>query len=477
MSMQHPGLSRLKSLLPWAGYLLVTFTAGALRLVAMPPTQRPASAPPPAGNSSQVANPSAPAATPEQAPGAAPKWRITAKVLRPYTLPPEKYRQAVAFSRAGNWLYFLGFAYGILIYLLVLRWRLGPKYRDWAERKSAQWSLQVVVFAPALLLSVGLLNLPRTISAHWLVLKYGLSIQGWGSWAWDWFKAQLLFVGFSTFVVWILYGVIRRNPRRWWFYFWLGALPITVFGVFVEPVIIEPLFYKFEPLVVRQPSLVTEIEKVVRRGGLPIPLERMFEMKASEKLKSVNAYVTGIGASKRVVVWDTTLAKMTTPQTLFVFGHEMGHYVLGHIRKGITFFAAEILVFLFVGYHLAYVALRRWGARWSIRGMDDWASLPLLLLLFSVFNFLAAPIDNAYSRYLEHQADVYALEVTHGIVPDSPQVGAQAFQVLGEIDLEEPAPALFIVFWRYTHPPIADRIIFAQTYDPWSVRQAPQFVK
>ncbi|MBI3669259.1 MAG: M48 family metallopeptidase [Acidobacteria bacterium] len=413
----------------------------------------------------------APTTTPEK------KHEVHGTALRTYTLPPEKYRQAVAFNRAEYWLYFLGFAYGVLIYLLVLRCRLGAKYRDGAERVSSQRLVQVIVFAPLLLLTVRVLNLPRSAYAHWLVLKYGLSIQGWGSWAWDWTKLQLLLAGFGTFVVWILYGVIRRSPRRWWFYFWLGALPIIVFVVFVEPVVVEPLFYKFEPLGARRPALVTEIEKVIRRGGLPIPPEHMFEMKASEKLKSVNAYVTGIGASKRVVVWDTTLARMNTPQTLLVFGHEMGHYVLGHMLKGMAFLALELLVFLFAGFWLVQGALRRWGARWGIRGVDDWASLPLLLLLLAVFSFVAAPINNAYSRYLEHHADVYGLEVTHGLVPEASQVATQTFQIQGEIDLEDPDPPRFIVFWLYTHPPLNERMIFSQTYDPWSQGQGPQFVK
>ncbi len=109
--------------------------------------------------------------------------------------------------------------------------------------------------------------------------------------------------------------------------------------------------------------------------------------------------------------------------------------------------------------------------------MDDWASLPLLLLLLAVFSFVAGPINNAYSRYLEHHADVYGLEVTHGLVPDASQVATQAFQIQGEIDLEDPDPPRFIVFWLYTHPPLNERMIFSQTYDPWSQGQGPQFVK
>lgn len=396
--------------------------------------------------------------------------------VKGYRLAPEKYEQAVAYSRARYRLYFVGFLYGLLILLIVLGARLAPRFRDWAERASARRFFQALVYAPLLLLTLGVLGLPTNMYGHWLSLKYEQSVQGWPSWFWDWTKGQLLGLVIGTILIWILYGVIRRSPRRWWFYFWLVSLPIIIFLQFVAPYVITPLFFKFEPLEQAQPALVTEIEKVVARGGLEIPRQRMFEMKASEKLKSVNAYVTGFGASKRVVVWDTTIGKMTIPQTLFVFGHEMGHYVLGHIIKGIAFFAAVLLVFLYLGYRGVHGLLRRWGERWRIRAVDDWASLPALMLLLSLFGFLASPITNGFSRYHEHQADVYGLEVIHGIVPDSQRAAADAFQILGEINLADPNPSPFIKIWLYGHPPLNERIVFAQTYDPWSKGEPPQFV-
>ncbi|PYV01146.1 MAG: peptidase M48, partial [Acidobacteria bacterium] len=107
----------------------------------------------------------------------------------------------------------------------------------------------------------------------------------------------------------------------------------------------------------------------------------------------------------------------------------------------------------------------------------DWASLPILLLLVSLFSFFAFPITNGFSRYQEHQADVYGLEVIHGLVPNSQQVAAEAFQVLGEIDLADPSPSPFIKLWLYSHPPLSERLAFALSYDPWSKGQAPEFVK
>jgi Zn-dependent protease with chaperone function len=394
-----------------------------------------------------------------------------------YQLPPEKYKKAVDYARARHQLYFFNAAYGLVILILVLSWRLAPRFRDWAKRSSSRRFVQALVFVPLLLLTLDLFDLPTSLYGHWLERKYEQSIQGWGSWFWDWTKGTLLEWLLGTILIWILYGVIRRSAKRWWFYFWLATLPIIVVLLFITPVLIQPLFFKFEPLASTQPQLVAQIEKVVQRGGLQIPQERMFEMKASEKLKAINAYVIGIGASKRVVVWDTTIAKMTIPETLFVFGHEMGHYVLGHIRNAILFLAALLFVFLYLGSRGLNWTLGRWGARWAVRNVEDWASLPVLMLFLSLFGFLTNPVANAFSRYQEHNADIYSLEVIHGLVPNAPDVAAQAFQILGEVDLEEPDPSPFIKFWLYSHPPLDERIRFARSYDPWSRGQAPKFVK
>jgi Zn-dependent protease with chaperone function len=203
----------------------------------------------------------------------------------------------------------------------------------------------------------------------------------------------------------------------------------------------------------------------------------MFEMKASEKTTELNAYVTGFGGTKRVVVWDTTMEHMTIPQTLFVFGHEMGHYVLGHIPKELTIVLLQLLVLFYLGYRLANWMVAHYGARWGIRDLSDWTSLPLLVLIISVLTFLATPAFNGVSRHYEHQADQYGLEVIHGLVPDTQLAAAQAFQILGERSLDYPYVGKLAEFWAWNHPTIRDRMIFVQTYDPWGEGKQPEFVK
>jgi STE24 endopeptidase len=359
---------------------------------------------------------------------------------------------------------------------IVLAAKLSSKFRTWAEAASPRRFLQALIFSPLLLVTTALLSLPADIYEQSVQHVYGLSVQGWGSWSWDWVKDLLVSLVMGTIVIWILYAVIRNSRRRWWFYFWLVTLPLVVLLVFLQPVVIDPMFHKFEPLQVKDPELTVALERMVQHAGQDIPPERMFWMGAGEKTTTLNAYVTGIGASKRIVVWDNTIAKMNTPQIVFVAGHEMGHYVLHHIWKGLAFSFLFLLVLFYVGFRSIGWILDRWGAKWEIRDVDDWASLPALLLLLAVFSFVAGPVDNASSRYFEHQADQYGLEVTHGLTPDSSQIGAQAFQVIGEVDLADPDPNPVNVFLFYSHPPMSDRVRFALSYDPWANGGQGQFV-
>jgi len=264
---------------------------------------------------------------PVASPGASPSPAAAAPSAPPaevegYTLSPEKYEDAVNYARARYRLHFLNVAYGLAVLVVLLALGVAPRFRDWAEKLTSRRMGQLVVFAPLLVLTLSLLGLPLEVYGQSLSLKYNQSIQSWGSWAWDWVKGQMIGVIISTILIGVLYAVIRRSQRRWWFYFWLASIPILIFILFISPVLIDPLFFEFTPLETTQADLVAEIEKVVDRGGLSIPRDRMFEMNASSKLKSINAYVTGFGASKRVVVWDNTVQRMTIPQTLFVFGHE-----------------------------------------------------------------------------------------------------------------------------------------------------------
>jgi STE24 endopeptidase len=415
-----------------------------------------------------------PQAQEQPPPNAAPQPE--AKIVTAYTLPKDAYAKTERLSKIRLAFILIGTIYGLIVLWLILRLKLAPTYRDWAERASSNRFVQVLVFAPLLVLTIDVLGLPQEIYRHTVLRNYGLSVQGWGSWAWDWSKGEFVSVIVGIIVIAILYAVIRSSPRRWWFYFWLVSLPLLAAADFAQPLVIDPLFHKFEPLARKDPALTSTLEQMVQRTGENIPQERMFLMGEAVKGTDLNAYVTGFGASKRMVVYDTTVAKMTTPQIVAVMGHETGHYVLNHEIKGLAISAVALFIAFYLGFRLLGWILAWWGAAWEIQGVDDLASLPVLLLLLSIISFIASPVSNGVSRYFEHQADQYSIEVTHGLTPDAAQVGAQAFQVLGETNLEYPDPSWLDEKLTYDHPPTRDRIQFFLTYDPWSSGGTGEFV-
>jgi STE24 endopeptidase len=420
-----------------------------------------------------------------QAPAASPAASATPVAIQgapqaqttEYTLPPDKLAKSKALYDLRGKLQIVGTLYGFLVLLGLLYFGVAAKYCDWAERVSNRRFLQALVFVPLLLLTLTLLQLPLDAYQQSISREYGLSVQGWGSWFGDAAKGFLVTLLVFILAIWGVANLIRKSPRRWWFYTWLFAVPFVIFLIFIAPILIDPLFNKFEPLEKSNPQLVEAIEKVTQRGGLSIPRDRMFLMKASEKVTTLNAYVTGFGPSKRVVVWDTTIQNASTPETLYVFGHEMGHYVLDHIVIGIAASAVGLFIGFYILYLIANWAFARFHERWRMRDLGDWAAVPMLLLIFSLMGTVSQPVSSSISRQLEHNADVYGLEVTHGINPNPQESAAHAFQVLGELALSYPYPGKFVVFWYYDHPPIPDRVRFAHGYDPWSKGEQPKYVK
>jgi STE24 endopeptidase len=394
-----------------------------------------------------------------------------------YSLPPEKLQRAIEYSREQSLLEFGFTGWGILQLALLLGLGVAAKMRDIAVRMSGNRWGQGAVFVFQLLLMTSVLNLPLQMCGHHLAVEYGQSVQHWGSWLGDHAKSFGLTYAVGLPLVMLFFMVMRRSPRRWWFWFWIPAMAAVVIGVFVTPIFIDPLFNKFEPLAQSNPALVEQLEKVVARGGIVIPPDRMFLMRASAKYTGMNAYVTGFGASKRVVVWDTSVAKASPEEISFIFGHEMGHYVLNHIYEGVAFTGVVMLVLFWLGYHGMTWLLARYGASWRITEQRDWGALVVLLLVISTLSFLSDPITNGFSRSIEHDADVYGQEAIHGLVADPQATAVHSFQVLGEESLDDPNPNRFVEFWTFNHPSVSSRAGFAAGYNPWVAGGHPKYFK
>jgi Zn-dependent protease with chaperone function len=386
-----------------------------------------------------------------------------------YSLSPQIREKAVKYSRTRYVLYFSGVAFSLAIYLLLWAGKVGVRLRDWARRASRRHFVQTLIFVILFLALVSAVEFPLDCYSGFVVeRRFGLSTETFLGWLGDWGKSFAVSTLFLVFLIWVLYLMIRRSPRRWWFYFWLFTIPVTLGVILLQPLVIDPLFFKFTPLENSRPELTTRIEEMMDRAGLEIPRARIYEMNASSKTKTINAYVTGIGASKRLVIWDNTLKKLTPDETLLVVGHETGHYALDHIPKIFVLVELVSLVFIYLGFVAVEKLIARWGGRTGLEGTGDLASLPVLFLVLTAITFLANPAICAISRHYEHQADQYGLELAHGIVPDVNAVDARSFQALGEEGLADPDPGAFIKFWLYTHPPIEERIRFALRYKPWA---------
>jgi STE24 endopeptidase len=393
-----------------------------------------------------------------------------------YSLSPSDLAKAQHLSTVHETLHFGDEAWGILSLLLLLGFGAIAWMRDIAVKVSSNRWAQGYVFLLLYVLAGTLLSLPLDLYAQHLSLKYGLSVQSWPSWFGDQAKTFALTWIIGGLLLMLLFWIIRKLPRSWWFAFWCVSIPILLFGIFVAPYI-EPIFFKYQPLEQTNPALVAQLEQVVEKGHMNIPPERMFLMKASAKLTTINADVEGFGASKRVVVWDTTISKMTPDEIVFVFGHESGHYVLGHIASTVLFTLAILLITLYLGYLFVQGALRKFGARWGVTSQNDWAALAVLLLAFSLFGTLLEPIENAYSRMHEHAADVYGQEAIHGLVPDPQSTAVRAFDVLGKTSFADPNPSPLYEFWTYSHPSIGRRAAFGKAYNPWTPEMEPKYFK
>lgn len=407
-------------------------------------------------------------ATPQPAPASSASAQ--ANQQQAYTLPPDKLAKAIALSRIRNIMDIVVSLWGLAVLWVVLASRGAARLAAWAESVLRHRWMQGLLFFALLIVILTVANLPLDVFGHYVSREYGISVQGWGSWLGDQAKSLGLSVLFGSLVLLLFNWIVRRWPRRYWMGVWVASLPLLVLGIFVSP-LLEPIFNKFEPLSKDHSALVAELEQVVARTGTNIPPDRMFLMKASAKTNGLNAYVNGMGATKRIVVWDTTAERIPDDEVMFVFGHESGHYVLNHIPKmlaGIAF--ALFFVYWACAGFAAWLA-RRFGARWGLDATDALsgrAGFVVLIFAISVASFVLEPAANGFSRHFEHEADVYGQEAIHGLVPDAQKTAVAGFDALGEAWLEDPSPSPFIEFWEYSHPSVKTRANFAAGYDPWA---------
>jgi len=376
---------------------------------------------------------------------------------------PEPSAKAVRYHRGGIWIAVFQTLLGLAISLLFLFTGWSARIRDVARRISPSWFLTIAIYGVIFSLLMAVIDLPVSYYTDFVrEHRFGLSNQTFGKWLQDSLFNLAIGTLFSALLLWVPYGLLKRSPRRWWLYTGLLAVPFLLLLILIQPIWIDPLFNKFGPM--KNQALEARILDLAAQAG--IEGGRVYEVEKSADTRTLNAYVTGFGQTKRIVLWDTTIARLSEEELLFVMGHEMGHYVLGHVWKRIGFLALLIITTLYLVYRTAQGLISRFRERFGFDSLDDIASYPLLTLLFGLFFLLAQPAFLAFSRSSEREADRFGLEITR----DNRQA-ATAFVKLQEDNLAVPRPHWLVKLWRGSHPPLGERIDFCNEYRPWEKGQ------
>ncbi len=374
---------------------------------------------------------------------------------------PPPSEQAVRYHRSGTVIWAVEQVLALAIPSALLFTGLSAWLRTLAARLAANH------FYPTLLIDFALLSL--VLSVVQLPLSYyvgyarerayGLSEQRLGKWAGDQVKGFAVGLVVAAAVLWVPYRLLAVSPAHWWLWTGALALPFFVLILLITPVFIAPLFNKFGPM--RDQALEAAVLAVAAQAG--VSGARVFEVEKSVDTKKVNAYVTGVGKTKRIVLWDTLVARLTPDQTRFVVGHELGHYVLHHVWLNILTSTALTIAALYGVHRTADLLLVRFGDRFGFTHVADVASMPLFMLLFSLFGVLITPALLALSRHHERAADAFGLDLT-----GDKQAAASAFVALQQQNLAVPRPGRFYKLFRASHPPIGERVDFINAYQPRS---------
>jgi STE24 endopeptidase len=291
---------------------------------------------------------------------------------------------------------------------------------------------------------------------HQVERRFGLTRQSTGGWLGDQAKGLLLGVLLQTPLLTAAYAVIQRRPRDWWLIIAGASVPLTVALSNLAPVLLMPLFNKFEPL--RDEALVARIRSLAARGGVRI--SDVYEMDMSRQSEKPNAMFTGLGNTKRIVLGDTLLAGFSQDEVEAVVAHELGHQVHGDIWRLIGFGAGAGFGTAWLLSRIAPLAVERTRQRTGVSDIGDEASLPVLALLMTAMGLFLMPVQAAFSRAMERRADRFAVELTR-----NGAAYARAMEGLAAQSLADPDPPRPVVVLLYSHPPIVERIRAARVVE------------
>jgi STE24 endopeptidase len=362
--------------------------------------------------------------------------------------PPETRR----YNRIRRWLGIADFAIGFLFLIVLLVTGGSAWLRDQAYRLGFQnYSLSLFMYLLLLLAISKALGIGLDYYGFSLERRFKLSTQRFRSWAWDEVKGFLVGLVLGGVLVEVLYFTIRQWPQHWWMLAWALFMGLFIILAQLAPVVLFPIFYKFEPL--DNEDLRRRLVVLSQRAGTRV--RGVYRWKLSEKSKKANAVLTGLGATRRIILADTLLDNYTADEIEAVLAHELGHHVHRHILKSI-FVQAAITLFGF------------WAANWTLHyavdqhmfeELSDFANLPLLALVSVALSFVLMPALNGYSRFNERQADRYAFESIARVEPF-----ISSMNKLAEQNLAERTPSKWVEWFFHSHPAISRRLAAAEDW-------------
>lgn len=372
---------------------------------------------------------------------------------------PAFLARARAYTNGNYWLFLADNLWNFL----VLGWLAfaGVSSRAWAAiaGRLGGGARGTLLYLAALVVFLSIVSLPLDfydgfVREH----AYGFSTQTAGLWLTDRIQGLLILIPVAAVFVVPVFAAIRRFPRSWWILGTAFGCAFAVMIVAVEPVFIAPIFNEFTPL--QDQDLKKTILDLAHRHG--VPAEDVYQMDASRRSVHDNAYAAGLLGTERIVLYDTLLSSYTKDEIAFVMGHEIGHRVLNHLWKGLALACLFILAGFYTVDRLVRWILKREAAgsgRTGLKGIGDLASLPLMMLIVSVFLFVTLPVQSAYSRHLESEADQFALRAA-----DHPEAGPGAFRKMATRNLADPDPPAMVEWFLYSHPSTARRIRAAEAF-------------
>jgi STE24 endopeptidase len=364
------------------------------------------------------------------------------------TMTPAARARSDAYFEGGYWLMLWDFVIGLLLAWALLGWRFSARMRDFAARLTRFRWAQTALYAIQYFVLTTVVTLPwAAYEGYVRERQYGMSNQGLADWLGDQTKELIIALIFGTLAAVAIYAVIRKLPKTWWLWGSAVAIGFLIFQIALSPAYLEPVFNKFYPLA--ESPLKQRILSLARANAIPV--DQVYEFDASKQTTKMSAHVSGMAGSAQISLNDNLMNRAAPEEVEAVLGHEMGHYVLNHVYKGVLALGVLVVIgFAFMSWAFGRVTLK-FGERWGIRGVADVAGLPLLVALFSVYIFALTPLVNSITRSMEAEADAFGLNAAR-----QPDGAAQAALHLAEYRKMRPGTVEEMIF--FDHPSGWNRI-------------------